>query len=360
MLRKPRRDRWVSGGFDMVGDAGTSTTGTFKNHNVPTINIPKNGYIYIYCSNESQYSVFFDNLQVVHNPGRILEETHYYPFGLTMAGISSNAAGKLQNKLKYNGKELQSQEFSDGSGLEQYDFEARFYDRQIGRWHVVAPQTELGRRWSPYTYAFNNPIRFVDPDGMWPWPFNPLSGLEAVYNQAVYSVRSTYNKAEAKVKSTYNHTAKVVSNADKAVKNWTVENKQTLLKTAKSLQDGGDKVAVVGAAAAVASTPIAEVGAAPGATLAAAGKAVSLTGALLEVIVESVAGSNKNAAVTVVNEVKYEVLGRIGSKAIDQLIPGPTPDISGEVKEAVKQTTGFLEGVLKKETDKTVDKIKQQ
>ncbi len=87
----------------------------------------------------------------------IIEESNYYPFGLKHEGYNVLMGNPLY-KYKYNGKELQE------TGM--YDYGARFYIADLGRWGVVDPLAEKSRRWSPYNYALNNPIYFTDPDGM--------------------------------------------------------------------------------------------------------------------------------------------------------------------------------------------------
>jgi RHS repeat-associated protein len=135
-------------------------------HNGDDIEITKNGYIYIYVSNSSNIPMFFDNLFVTQTSDALMEETHYYPFGLTMAGISSKAAGSLENKYKYNGNEIQNKDFSDGSGLESYDANFRQRDAQTGRWWQLDPMMEAHPDISPYAFVNNNPCLYSDPLGL--------------------------------------------------------------------------------------------------------------------------------------------------------------------------------------------------
>ncbi|RYJ42050.1 DUF6443 domain-containing protein [Flavobacterium beibuense] len=126
-------------------------------------NYNPDNFDYIY-----QYKDHLGNVRLTYNDqdnngwADVIEESNYYPFGLKHKGYNTNVTStNLGQKYKYNGKELQ-----DELGLNLYDYGARNYDPALGRWMNIDPLAENSRRWSPYNYAYNNPIRFIDPDGM--------------------------------------------------------------------------------------------------------------------------------------------------------------------------------------------------
>lgn len=100
------------------------------------------------------------NVRVVFDEtGEIIQETGYYPFGLeTPRDGKSEAVRNGTNRYLYNQKESQI-----GSGY--LDYGARMYDPGLGRWLGSDPLADSLRRFSPFAYGFNNPIRFIDPDG---------------------------------------------------------------------------------------------------------------------------------------------------------------------------------------------------
>jgi RHS repeat-associated protein len=90
------------------------------------------------------------------NQTPILQENHYDAWGL---GLPFGVDGSL--RFTYNSKEKQ-----EGTGW--LDYGARMYDPQKVTWNGVDALSEKGRRWSPYVFSFDNSLRFIDPDGMWP------------------------------------------------------------------------------------------------------------------------------------------------------------------------------------------------
>ncbi|WP_271783016.1 DUF6443 domain-containing protein [Aquimarina algiphila] len=122
-----------------------------------------------------QYKDHLDNIRLsysdTNNDGtvtqyEIREENNYYPFGLKHKGYNEIVRGR-NHKYGFGGKEEQEEH-----GLDWIDITARNYDPALGRWMNLDPLAELMRRHSPYNYGFDNPVYFIDPDGMIPFPNN--------------------------------------------------------------------------------------------------------------------------------------------------------------------------------------------
>lgn len=148
--------------WQQVSQAGDGATPLV----LANVQAPKNGYAFVYVSNKATQPVYFDNVQVGLTHGRIMEEDHYYAYGLKIAAISSTVIadpheGYVTNKNLYNDKEL-----DDDGGLNWYDYGFRNYDPQIGRFVQIDPMADYFGELSPYLYAYDDPIANVDEYGL--------------------------------------------------------------------------------------------------------------------------------------------------------------------------------------------------
>jgi RHS repeat-associated protein len=170
-------------------------------------------------------------LKVVYRSSEKLEnqDGSYYPFGLKMDGISSRAAGKMENRYKFNGaNELQSKEFSDGSGLELYDAHHRMFDPQIGRFNCIDPMADFFGIITPYNFGFDNPILFNDPMGLSPEKENGSQGFRGHVKRTdgtIYFDPNVHSQKDLDPKSELTFLGERIKLTDKNGKNiWWDEN----------------------------------------------------------------------------------------------------------------------------------------
>jgi RHS repeat-associated protein len=121
--------------------------------------------------------VWFDNFRILSTGSLQVQETHGAcpdersdigkPWGLELTGLGYQYGGVKVNKYLYQGKEL-----IDDNNLNLYDFRARGYDPVIGRTLQIDPGSESYYPMSPYSWVMNNPLKFIDPTGMFTELFN--------------------------------------------------------------------------------------------------------------------------------------------------------------------------------------------
>jgi RHS repeat-associated protein len=120
--------------------------------------------------------------------GATKQQDDYYPFGME---ISRGTVSSPKNEYLYNKKELQEE-------LTQYDYGARFYDPVIARWTTADPLAEKFRKWSPYNYGEDNPIRNIDPDGMGSIWSDLVSGAKNAVNKVSSAVKNELSRYTVK------------------------------------------------------------------------------------------------------------------------------------------------------------------
>jgi RHS repeat-associated protein len=127
---------------------------------------PNTTSIVAYMKYESGTEVYFDDLkiEITDKPvAMVVQENHYYPFGLGMKGLDYVAPSpNVENKFTFNGQTEKETKL----GLNWHETAFRRYDPQLGRFHQIDPLADLFTGITPFQFGYNNPVLFNDPTGL--------------------------------------------------------------------------------------------------------------------------------------------------------------------------------------------------
>ena len=166
------------------------------------------GYIEPFNVNPNEPNSGDDGVDWNLTETEILQESHYYPFGMAMDGAWQDIVNGPENNYLYNGKEL-----NDDFDLNWSDYGARWYDPAIARWNSVDPLADMFPSQSPYNYTFNNPMIYTDPTGMAPeglydWDTGKYmkDGKEISFSDALSIAEQQGNDFETQAESVVSYT----------------------------------------------------------------------------------------------------------------------------------------------------------
>jgi RHS repeat-associated protein len=213
-------------GFDQISNSAAQVgVSPVTPHDYLSLHVKaqQKGFLYIYVSNENPtvQNVYFDELKITYTEG-VEQVANYYAFGLAQGSNGFSKPTLVNQPLLYNGKELQ-----DELNLGWEDYGARMYMADIGRWYVQDNKASKYLEYSPYNYALNNPIRFIDPDGndIWDliqdaWNNSPKDGINS------FLVQDGQLQQDPKVEEIRNKYNQMITDARKNGKNFAADNLQ--------------------------------------------------------------------------------------------------------------------------------------
>jgi RHS repeat-associated protein len=188
----------------------------------------------VYVENLSGVPVWFDDLEIATGAlpvAVVVQETHYDPWGLELAGIGYVSDGKLEHKFTYNGKEKQDQ-----FGLGWLDYGARNYQADIGRFTKVDRFAHKYFALTPYQYGGNNPISFVDLNGDSLWINFGNNQRVLYYNGQLQNADGTEYRGRG---------VKVKKDGSLKITNWYLKSAVNALNTIRGTETGKDLISTL-------------------------------------------------------------------------------------------------------------------